>query len=56
MNGHNHGHAHPHPLRFQHSRRRLFVAFVSQFLFFVVELVGDSSPTAWPCWRTPATC
>jgi cobalt-zinc-cadmium efflux system protein len=40
MNGHNHGHSHPHSLRFQHSRRRLVVAFVSQFLFFVVELVG----------------
>jgi len=34
------GHNSPHPQRFQRSRRRLLWAFVSQLLFFVVELVG----------------
>jgi len=40
MNGHHHVHPHPHAHRFQHSRRRLFVAFITQLIFFVVELVG----------------
>jgi len=40
MNGHHHVHPHPHSQRFQHSRRRLFVAFITQLIFFVVELVG----------------
>ena len=40
MNGHSHAHPPPHAHRFQHSRRRLLLAFVSQLIFFVVELVG----------------
>lgn len=38
MNGQHH--APPHRHRFQHNRRRLLLAFVSQLIFFVVELVG----------------
>jgi cobalt-zinc-cadmium efflux system protein len=30
----------PHEHRFLHSRRRLFLAFITQLVFFVVELVG----------------
>ncbi len=40
MNGHNHAHPPSHSHRFQHSRRRLFLAFISQLIFFGVELVG----------------
>jgi len=35
-----HNHDHPHAHRFHQSRRRLLLAFVSQLIFFLVELVG----------------
>jgi len=38
MTGPHHAHSHPH--RFQSSRWRLSIAFASQAIFFVVELVG----------------